>query len=86
MRHWQILKREDGIESICKRCIHFFTEESGEIDCERWLEPEWNDDTEEWECDLFLDVEEVDLRARAREEDLQVERAIEDWKGVSDDY
>ena len=80
------MKRKDGIESSCKRCIHFVTEESGEIDCERWLEPEWNDDTEEWECDLFRDAEEVDLRAREREEDLQVERAIEDWKGVSDDY
>ena len=84
MRHWQILKREDAIESICKNCIRFFTEESGEADCERWLEPEWNDDDECWECDHFRDAEEVDLRAREREEDLQVELAIEEWKGIRD--
>ena len=82
MRHWQILKREDGIESICKRCIRFFTEESGEADCERWLEPEWNETEECWECEWFRDAEEVDLRAREREEDLQVERAIEVQKGM----
>ena len=84
MRHWQILKREDGIESLCKNCIRFFTEESGEADCERWLEPEWNDDQECWECDYFRDAEEVDLMARAREEDLQVQIAIDEWKGMRD--
>ena len=84
MRHWQILKREDAIESLCKNCIRFFTEESGEADCERWLEPEWNDDQECWECDHFRDAEEVELNARAREEDLQVELAIEEWKGIRD--
>ena len=84
MRHWQILKRNDGIESICKHCIHFFTEESGEADCERWLEPEWNDDDECWECQKFRDAEEVERNARAREEDLQVELAIEEWKGIRD--
>ncbi len=84
MRHWQILKREDAVNSMCMSCIHFFTEESGEADCERWLEPEWNDDDECWECDHFRDAEEVDLMARAREEDLQVELAIEEWKGIRD--
>ena len=84
MRHWQILKREDGIESLCKNCIRFFTEESGDADCERWLEPEWNDDQECWECDHFRDAEEVERNARAREEDLQVELAIEEWKGIRD--
>ena len=84
MRCWQILKREDGIESICKNCIRFFTEESGEADCERWLEPEWNDEDEAWECDHFRDAEEVDMMARAREEDLQVQLAIDEWKGMRD--
>ena len=84
MRHWQILKRNDGIESICKRCVHFYTEEAGDADCEKWLEPEWNDDQECWECDHFRDAEEVERNARAREEDLQVELAIEEWKGIRD--
>lgn len=84
MRHWQILKRDDGIESICKRCVHFFTEESGEADCERWLEPEWNETEECWECERFRDAEEAEQAAWAREEDLQVELAIEEWKGIRD--
>ena len=84
MRHWQILKRNDGIESICKRCIRFFTEESGEADCNLWIEPEWNDEDEAWECDMFRDAEEAVENARSREEDLQVELAIEEWKGIRD--
>lgn len=84
MRHWQILKREDGIESICKRCIYFFTEESGEADCERWLEPEWNETEECWECERFRDAEEVEQEAWDREEDRQVQLAVDEWKGIRD--
>ena len=84
MRHWQILKREDGIESICKRCIRFFTEESGEADCERWLEPEWNETEERWECKRFRDAEEAEQEAWDREEDRQVQLAVDEWKGIRD--
>ena len=84
MRHWQILKREDAVNSMCMNCVHFFTEESGEADCERWLEPEWNETEERWECDHFCDAEEVELMARAREEVLQVQIAIDEWKGMRD--
>ena len=84
MRHWQILKRKDGIESICKRCIHFFTEESGEADCERWLEPEWNETEECWECERFRDAEEAEQEAWDREEDRQVQLDVDEWKGIRD--
>lgn len=82
MRHWQILKREDGIENKCMYCVHFYTEESGEADCKYDIDPEWDDDEECWECERFRDAEEAEYDARCREEDLQVELAIEAWKGM----
>ena len=84
MRHWQILKREDGINSKCQNCIHFFSEESGEADCDKWIEPEWNDDQECWECERFRDAEEAEQEAWDREEDRQVQLAVDEWKGIRD--
>lgn len=84
MRHWQILKREDAVNSMCVNCVYFYTEESGEADCDKWIEPEWNETEECWECEWFRDAEEAEQEAWDREEDRQVQLAVDEWKGIRD--
>ena len=42
----------------------------------------WNDDSEEWECERFRDAEEAEQEARDREEDRQVQFAVDEWKEI----
>ena len=55
---WQRLKEQDGFEDRCLNCIHLYTDEAThDADCEKWLEPVWNEDAEEWECEKFKRVD-----------------------------
>ena len=56
-KSWQSIKEMDGFEDKCENCIHAFREETGETGCEKWLEPVWSEDAEEWECEKFKRVE-----------------------------
>ena len=53
-KSWQSIREMDGYEDRCENCQHLFSENNGySYECEKWLEPVWNEDDECWECEKF---------------------------------
>ena len=53
-KSWQSIREMDGFEDKCQECVHLYTDEATlDADCQKWLEPVWNEEGECWECEKF---------------------------------